>query len=139
MEKLIALFAIRWWAIVGGVVVYFIMGYLWYGPFFGKRWMRAAAVTDEDIQQANTVVPYLIALLASLISTIVLGVIMRAFNPASFLTAFAITGIVWVGFNAAPLMNHLGFDQRPKSLFFYNGGFDLVCWLLITILLKLSL
>ncbi len=30
--------SVAFWDVIAAVVVMQILGYLWYGPFFGKRW-----------------------------------------------------------------------------------------------------
>ena len=33
-------FNVNWLAIVAGMVANMVVGALWYGPLFGKRWMK---------------------------------------------------------------------------------------------------
>ena len=43
--------AINWFAVVAAVLVGFPVGYLWYGPLFGKQWMASVGLTEEKFSR----------------------------------------------------------------------------------------
>lgn len=40
---------VNWLAIVGATVVAMIIGSLWYGPLFGKQWMKLVKLSKKDV------------------------------------------------------------------------------------------
>lgn len=45
--------AINWLAVVVSAVAFFVLGGLWYGPLFGKKWQSAVGISDEELKQAS--------------------------------------------------------------------------------------
>ena len=41
------------WAVLVATLSTFLVGWLWYGPLFGKAWMSASGMTEEKVQQGN--------------------------------------------------------------------------------------
>ena len=41
---------LNWWAILVATVAAFVLGYVWYGPVFGKAWLVALGKTEDEIQ-----------------------------------------------------------------------------------------
>lgn len=130
--------AIRWWAVLGSVAIHFIVGMLWYGPFFGKRWMEAASMSEEDISSGNFGGVYLFAAVAALITTFGIGFILNAIGVQSIAQGLLVTLIVWIALNLVPYINHLNFEQRPKPLIYLTTLHDLIAWLLSSILIVIS-
>lgn len=45
--------SINIWAVLVATLSTFLVGWLWYGPLFGKAWMNTVGLTEEQIQQGN--------------------------------------------------------------------------------------
>jgi hypothetical protein len=117
----------------------FLVGWLWYGPLFGKAWMNAVGLTEEQIQQGNMAKVFGLAFLFELI---------MAFNLAMFLTgspeaaemmnaqmgAFYgfLTGFGWVFFALA--VNSL-YEQKSWKYIFINGGYWTVAFTVMGLIL----
>jgi Protein of unknown function (DUF1761) len=111
-------------------VLSFVLGGLWYGPVFGKTWMRLVGATEatlrEDFNPAKTYgITFVLAFLASYVFGMFLGP-----NPsvAFALGASASAGIFWV---AGSLWTNDLFERRPFPLTLINGGYHVVKFLLI--------
>ena len=39
---------INWYAIIAATLVGFAVGFVWYGPLFGKAWMKEIGLTEEE-------------------------------------------------------------------------------------------
>lgn len=44
---------LNWFAIVVAALLPYPLGFLWFGPLFGKPWMAASGMTEEKARQAN--------------------------------------------------------------------------------------
>ena len=111
-------------------VLSFVLGGLWYGPVFGKAWMRLVGVTEASVRQhfnpAKTYgTTFVLAFLASYVFGMFLGP-----NPsmALGLGAGASAGIFWV---AGSLWTNDLFEGRPFALTLINGGYHTVKFILI--------
>ena len=52
----------------------FVLGALWYGPLFGRRWMTAVGMTAEEIQKDfNPAIIYGVTFVLGLIASYVFG------------------------------------------------------------------
>jgi hypothetical protein len=111
-------------------VLSFVLGGLWYGPVFGKAWMRLVGVTEASVRQnfnpAKTYgTTFVLAFLASYVFGMFLGP-----NPsmALGLGGGASAGIFWV---AGSLWTNDLFEGRPFALTLINGGYHTVKFVLI--------
>ena len=41
---------VNYWAIAAGAVFSMILGGIWYGPLFGKKWMEIVGVNPDDME-----------------------------------------------------------------------------------------
>ena len=41
---------VNYWAIVAGAVLSMVIGAIWYGPLFGKKWMEIVGVDSTDLE-----------------------------------------------------------------------------------------
>lgn len=115
------------WAVLVATLSTFLVGWIWYGPLFGKAWMSASGVTEEQAKQGNMVKIFGLAFIFELI---------MAFNLAMFLTgspeaaaqvdagtgAFYgfLTGFGWIFFALA--VNSL-YEQKSWKYILINGGY----------------
>ena len=44
---------INWLAVIAASLVGFVVGFLWYGPVFGKAWMAESGMTEEKAKEGN--------------------------------------------------------------------------------------
>lgn len=59
-----------WLAVLAAVVANMVLGFLWYGPLFGKSWRAAVGKTEEDRPDPSLGL-YLVPVLSSLVGAIV--------------------------------------------------------------------
>lgn len=116
---------LNWIAILLAAVAGFGFGAIWYG-IFGRAWMKAAGITEEDIKGADgtkkqSPLPFIIAILANLI---------MAFTLAGFMGHMVLdikhglitAGLVWLGFVLTTVMVNYSFQMRPISLSAIDAG-----------------
>ena len=119
--------SINFLAVIAATLSTFLVGYVWYGPLFGKAWMNAVGMSEEELQQGNMAKIFGLAFIFELI---------MAFNLAMFLTgspeaaaqmsagtgAFYgfLTGFGWIFFALA--VNGL-YEQKSWKYIFINGGY----------------
>ena len=119
------------WAILAAATSSFLIGGLWYSPLlFAGTWMRAAGVTEAEL---NAKSPGLVMAGAFGLSLVMAG------NLAAFLadgkpdvvwgmTAGALAGAGWV---ATALGVIYLFERRPWSHFLVNAGYQVVAFVVM--------
>ena len=108
----------------------FVLGALWYGPLFGRRWMTAVGMTAEEIQKDfNPAIIYGATFVLGLIASYVFGLYVGP-NPgrAFSIVAGAAAGLCWV---ATALATTYLFERRSTALIAINGGYHAVRFTLI--------
>ncbi|WGK65964.1 DUF1761 domain-containing protein [Croceiramulus getboli] len=48
-------FEINWLALVAAAFSTIFIGFFWYGPLFGKAWMRETGITEEQAKKSNMI------------------------------------------------------------------------------------
>jgi len=127
---------INYLAILASAVIYMALGFLWYGPFFGKPWMKLVGMNPKDMtkeQKAAMGKTYAISFIGALIMAYVLAYFIR-FTLATTIEAGVITGFwAWLGFVATTGANEFLFAVKPKpwTLYLINQGYILVSLLIV--------
>ncbi|OHB25465.1 MAG: hypothetical protein A2542_00555 [Parcubacteria group bacterium RIFOXYD2_FULL_52_8] len=125
---------INYFAVVGAAVVSIVLGFLWYGPLFGKQWIAMMGWTEEqcsDAQKkgmgAKTYVPMIVG---ALIMAYVLSyslVFASTYLQASGASAGLMAGFWnWLGFIAPVIMGSVLWEGKSWKLWVLNSGYYLV-------------
>ena len=111
-------------------VVGFVLGALWYGPLFGRAWMRAAGTTADALgRDVNAARTYAVTFVLGLIASYVFGLYLGPDPGRAFAVVLgAAAGLFWV---ATALATNYLFERRPIMLIVINGGYHAVRFTLI--------
>lgn len=125
---------INYLAVLACAIVAMVLGTLWYGPLFGKKWMALTGIKmpskmDADAKQAMYK-SYGIMLVGSLVTAFVLAhttIFAMAYTGATGWQAGLMSGFWnWLGFVAPIAMGPQLWEKKPWSLWVINAGFYLV-------------
>lgn len=105
-----------------------ITGAAWYGMLAGP-WMKAAGVTDEDVQNGSKLI-YLVAIGAQLIIAYLMSVLFSHFPSVTMMDGIMAAFFLWLGFCVAPMAVNHRFQGKGWDLTAIDGGFWLVVFLL---------
>jgi len=124
---------LNWLAIVAAAVSAFVVGGMWYGPAFGKAWMAEFGFVEEDLAKPNQ---------AKIFGGTLLLNLLMALNLAMFLgpeadIAFGVSVGFFTGFGfiAALLGVFYLFEGKSLKLFWINGGFAVVSFVAMGLVL----
>ncbi len=115
------------WAILLAAVAYMALGFFWYGPLFGKEWLRFSGATKKEIAEAKKrgkkgMMPVFIAgFLASLVTASVLAYVMKFLYLKTMIAGALIGALLWLGFIATVQLNSVLWMKKPKELFFIDA------------------
>lgn len=124
---------VNWLAVIVAALTTFVLGGLWYGPLFGKAWMRATGITEEKAKQANIPLVFGASFVLELIAAVVLAMFIGGEATFGFAVAAAASvGVCWV----APALGVLYlFEQRPLSHWLINAGYHSVAFTLMGVII----
>ena len=115
--------AVNWLAVLVSAVLTFVLGGLWYGPLFGKVWMRASGMTEERARQGNPAKIFTLSFLLQLAAATSLAMFIGTEGTSFGVFAGAMTGVFFVAtaFGVVYL-----FEQRPLAHWAVNSGYHIV-------------
>jgi hypothetical protein len=115
---------IPWIAVLVATVAGFALGAVWYGPLFGKSWMRAVGLTQDRMAGFNPARTYGTTFAWALLSAIVLG---AELGPGAGAQWGLTCGLAVGAFFVLPSLatNYL-FEGKPFVVTAINGGYHVV-------------
>lgn len=125
--------AINWLAVLAATLSAFVVGGLWYGPLFGKAWMQALALSEEELGKRNMPKVFGVALLLSLVAAINLAAFIGPDASIGFASAAGFAaGFGWVGMFLGILYL---FEGRTFKAWAINAGYCTVALTLMGLIL----
>ncbi len=122
---------------LAAIVAGFMIGGLWYGPLFGRAWVKAMGWTDANIAPptpAEMRKAMLLQILGLVLMVYVFTHSLLVWIPSSWGgadaggPAYGVMGafFTWIGFYVPLQLNKVGWERRPWKLFAINAGHDFV-------------
>lgn len=135
---------INYLAVGGAAVASMVIGFLWYGPIFGKKWIALMGFTQEQISAAKKkgmAKQYALMFVGSLAMAYVLAhalVFASAYLKTSGVSAGLMTGFWnWLGFVAPVTLGSVLWEGKSPKLWVLNNGYYLVSLLAMGVILAL--
>ena len=109
-----------------------VLGFIWYGPLFGKKWMALSGITMPDTK------PSFAAMLqpmgASLVGAFLMSSVLSfsiAFHNAYYSTSGIMTDlsfafVLWLGFIVPAYLNFVAWERKSWAITLINTGYWLV-------------
>ncbi len=127
---------INYIAIIVCVVVGMPVGFLWYGPLFGKAWARHVGLENmEKPSEPAMLKSMALYAFGSLLIAFVLAHSVEVWRPSSWKAGDDLAPweygwpsafFTWVGFFLPIQMGRVAWEQKSWGLVAINAGFDLV-------------
>lgn len=133
---------INTWAILFSMVLSVVLGFIWYGPLFGKKWMTLSGIAMPASKSSNSVMfkPIVLSLLGSLFMSCVLSFSIAFHNgfyqTSGIFAAISMAFLLWLGFIVPVYLNFTGWENKPKTLLFINSGYWLVFLLISSMIIN---
>lgn len=132
-------------AVIIAAIAQIVLGFLWYGPLFGKRWMHMMKFTAEDMKKAQEKgmgPSYALMALGSFAMSWILAhaLIFSDFYLGSRgIAGGLMTGFFnWLGFIAPVTLGSVLWEGKPWKLWVLNSGYYLIGLLLMGMILSFS-
>jgi len=99
MEDMSVFGQVNWIAVLLGGVLSMVLGFLWYGPLFGKLWLRTIGKKEDELKSSAGM--YILAFVAALATAYVLAVLVSALGVTTWWRGAILGAVVSVGVGAA--------------------------------------
>lgn len=132
-------FSINYWSVIAAALSTMVIGALWYGPLFGKRWVALMGIKSDDMgrMQGSARNSYVVASLTALIGAFVLANLAAALKANTVADAVTLGFAVWAGFVAVQHVDSVIWEGKSWKLFTINAGNRLVAILASSLILTL--
>lgn len=133
---------VNWIAIAACVVAAMALGFVWYGPLFGKQWMALMGWGDKSpdelkAMQSAAMPAYGVMAVGAAVMALVLHAVLHAADAASLGAAVTVAVLLWLGFVATSTLASAMFSHENKSLWALNQGYVLVQMVVFAAILSL--
>lgn len=135
---------INYLAVIVAAVANMIIGFLWYGPIFGKEWIAMMGFTKEQMEEARKKSmnkTYALAFVGSLLTAYVLA--HALVFASSYMQVYGVSAGLsagfwnWLGFVVPVLLGTVLWEGRSWKLWGLNVGYYLVSILVMSIILSI--
>jgi hypothetical protein len=126
-------------AILLAIVAYIAIGFLWYGPLFGKAWAKEAGMsTDCKPDRKVFLRAITLMIIGTFLTVYVLAHGVEVWRPSTWNAGtdasnatygFLAPFFVWVGYFVPVLLSSVAWENRSWKLFAINAGYYFVALL----------
>jgi hypothetical protein len=119
-------------AVIVSTIVYMVLGMLWYGPLFGKKWMQLTGKKDamkgpkKEMQKSMVM-----GLVNAFIIVFVLAIVLRIAGAMSPVAGLMLGALIAIGFVMTVNLNRVLWEKIPIRLFWLNTLHALVSLMII--------
>lgn len=121
-------------ALLGGMA----LGFIWFGPLFGKQWMKLVGMDQkkmDDAKKKGMGKTYVLSTLGSLVMAYVLSYFMSYAQASTVLHGLQVAFWAWLGFVATTMLNNVLFGNKSWKLYKIEAGYQLVALLIMGVVL----
>lgn len=132
---------INYWAVLVCGVLAMALGFVWYGPLFGKKWMEVIGATEMDLERRKEMQKragklYLIQFILVLFQVWVLAFYIKGWQEASGLQNAL---WIWVAFIMPTIATSAMWNNDSAKIswtrFLIQAGYQLVLFILFGLIL----
>jgi hypothetical protein len=127
---------INYLAVLLSALVVTLLGALWYGPLFGKTWIKLMHWTEKEIEAAKKkgmAQPMIINFLSTLVY--ILAWLLNTTSPTSLTSGITLAFLVWLGFIATITLSTVLWEGKPFKLYLLNNLYNLISLIITSLIL----
>ena len=124
---------VNYLAVLVAAVVNMIVGFLWYGPLFGKRWTKLMGWTAADMEAGKKTMgkTYGLTYIGAAFMAYVLSVVLNNSSATDFMSGAMVGFWIWLGFVVPVQMSEVLYGKKSWDLYYLNIGYYLVALVLM--------
>lgn len=122
---------VNYWAVLVSALSAFVVGWIWYGPLFGKTWMKLNGFTEEELKEGNMSIPGMMLLnyIATALAAFAIAMFIGVESNVGFgAFAGAMIAVFWIATNR---LNDVLYEKKPWGLYFIHVGYILIVYTII--------
>ena len=119
----------NWLAIIVAAVAAMVLGFLWYGPLFGKYWMKLTGMTESKMKDAKAkgmTKSYVIMMVSAVVMAYVLAMFIEKVSATDLMSGAMVGFWAWLGFAATVQMSKVLWGDESWELYCLETGYYLV-------------
>ena len=131
---------INYLAVLAATLASMFIGFLWYGPIFGKTWMKLMNFDKkkmDDAKKKGMAKTYFVMILFSFITSYVLAHFVDYVGATTIGSGIQLAFWLWLGFIVPVLLGSVLWEGKPVKLYFINVFHYLVSFIVMTTILVL--
>ena len=126
---------IPWLGVLVAVIASQVIGFLWYGPLFGKPWRASMGITEEQMQDRSGLgAAMATGIVASIVAVVALALLMSFVDSPDATTGWQM-GLLAALLVAAYIVITTAYEQRDKTLQWISIGNQLVTTIVVGVIL----
>jgi hypothetical protein len=132
-------------AIAAGVLSNLVIGFLWYGPIFGKAWMKEVGMAPDHKPARGAMARGMILMIVgSFLMAFVLSHDVAVWRPSTWkagvdqssaVYGFFAAFFTWIGYFVPQLLGTVAWEGKSWKLFAINAGYWFVALLAVGMIL----
>jgi hypothetical protein len=114
-------------AVLASGVASLILGFVWYGPLFGKAWAKYTGWTEEKIKTipgSRMARTYILTFLAALVSAFVLSALSQSLGARTAVDGLILGLATGIGIAAMGFATTYLFEHKPIGLWLIVAGYQ---------------
>ena len=120
---------INYVAVLVAAIVNMVLGFLWYGPLFGKQWIQMMNFDKKKMEEAKKkgmAKTYVIAFISTLLMSYILAHFVGYSQAATIAEGITAGVWLWLGFIATVQLSMVIWEGKPVKLYLINIAYYLV-------------
>lgn len=116
-------------AVLVAAIVSMLIGMLWYGPLFGKMWMKLAQINNRKVSAAKKSGmwrTYIAGFLSALLISFVLANILDYLRIYTLIDGMLMGFMIWLGFVATITLGTVLWEDKPLKLYMLNNAYNIL-------------
>lgn len=114
-----------WHALVAMLVMQ-VIGWVWYGPLFGKTWMQLAGVKKGNISSGKMTSVIITSILVNILTAYILAHFLAYADASTFMDGLTVVFWLWLGFMMPLQLGKVLWEGKSVKLFILLTAYDVV-------------
>jgi len=131
---------LNWLAVLVGALIYFALGAVWYSSLlFGGPWQRSIGWDSQRTPPQQSVMTYVVPLLAYVVMAIAVGLLAKAIGSETFGEGLVLGIVVGVGLSLMHTLVDASFDPNkpePWTWFAINGAYHTIGLVIVAVIVS---
>ena len=132
--------AVNLLSVLVSVIAVFILGALWYGPLFGKTWIRLMDFSEKHMKEAKRkgmAKQLVINFISSFIMAYILAYFIQVLFYSELNAILFLAFLIWIGFIATTTLGSVLWEGKNIKLYLINNLYSLVSLVIMSLILRM--